>query len=76
MSHSLNTNETAIAETIGDWAGRLLIDSGPRAEHKARNAAETLADDVLTLTMFSLPKRVAFRGLAGHTAAKYVRTFQ
>lgn len=76
MSQMLNSHEAALADTIGDWAGRLFIDSGVRAEKKARNAAETLADDVLVLTMFTLPKRVAFRGRAGQIAAKYVRTYQ
>ncbi len=76
MSKKLDSHEEALAAAIGDWAGRLHIGSGPRSEKKARNAAENMADDILVLTMWTLPKRVAFRGLAGRTAAWYVRTFE
>lgn len=75
MSDMLSAHEEALAMQIGDWAGRIYIDTEHRAEHKARNAAETFADDVAAITMWPLPKRVFFRGIAGKVAVRYIRTF-
>ena len=71
----------AIAKTMeADVLGyRKVSDSlalGGSTLSVARNAAETMAEDVTNLTMWTLPKRVAFRGKAGKTAAAYVRNFE
>jgi hypothetical protein len=76
MSESaLTVHEANVARTIGEWAGRLHIDSGVRREEKARSAAVNFADDIAAIAMWLLPKSAKFRGLAGKTAADYVRLY-
>ncbi len=75
MQNMFSDHEVLVAHSIGEMAGMLHIDGGPRAERKARNAAQTLAEDVAAIAMFSLPKMAVFRGMAGKIAADHVRKY-
>jgi|GEM_PF-3102646 len=75
MDSKFSDHEVNVALTIGEMAGMIHIDGGVRAEKKARNMAQSLAEDVAAIAMFSLPKMVIFRNMAGKIAADHVRKY-
>ena len=75
METEFTPTEVNVAFTIGEMAGMIHIDGGVRADKKARNMAQSLAEDVAAMAMFSLPKMSVFRNMAGKIAADHVRKY-